>query len=553
MAIEQTITIINNSGKIISTGKQLVSLFKEAKASYEEKKAEAHQNQPRPLQRAQTFDPSQIAPRRAPAYAHDHDRNSYYEATDQRPRYYSYDDAYSEASSRRSHGSRASRAGPSPSKQRSPQYTTARARPALTESNLKTLSEVSSVAPSRAPPPPPAAYRSPYAETLARDMAMSKMDLYHHDHDHDPQPRALAPIDRRHSFEPHHEYGLVAAGPAPRRHKEIDMDLAYGNIPPDLAERHDLDPVHQERTKGDRARDLVRKVEGLLTEANCVQHSAGAIIKNLQEKPDSAAAVALTLAELSSAVSKVSPAVLGLLKGGSPAVFALLASPQFLVGTSVVVGVTAVMFGGWKIVKKVKEERAAREAMALEGVPMDRPAPLRAQTDISNGFDEALIIDDELSTIETWRRGIEPAGAGTDTESADMELITPVAERALKDDDFDVKSRRSTRTTRTTKTTKTSKTSKSRRDDDGGSRRAPASEAGSSRRGPASEAGSDRSRRTTSSKRREPRALEDGRSHRGEDDLESVAARPRAQRTGSNMLKSIFKKKEKNQSELVLA
>ncbi|CCF47394.1 hypothetical protein CH063_15805 [Colletotrichum higginsianum] len=39
MALTQTVTIINNSGKIISTGKQLAGIFKEAKASYQEKKA----------------------------------------------------------------------------------------------------------------------------------------------------------------------------------------------------------------------------------------------------------------------------------------------------------------------------------------------------------------------------------------------------------------------------------------------------------------------------------------------------------------------------------
>jgi hypothetical protein len=382
------------------------------------------------------------------------------------------------------------------------------------------------------------------------DMALSKMDLNHAEMRHYADMRSLAPVDRRRSFEvarnyPESQYSVEP----PRRSKEIDMDLAYGNIPPDLADRYDLDPIYQERSKSDKARDLVRRVEGLLDEANCMQHSAGAIIKSLQEKPDSAAAVALTLAELSTAVSKVSPAVLGLLKGGSPAVFALLASPHFLVGTSIAVGVTAVMFGGWKIVKKVKENKAAREAMALEGVPMDRPALLRAQTEVSTGMDEALVLEEELSTIETWRRGIQPFG--DDTESADMELITPVAERALKEDDFDVKSRRSTKTTKTSKTsktTKTNKTHKSKREDrDGTEYRA----SGSSRRGPESEAGSERSRR--SSKRREPKAIEDGRSRRGDDDLEMVL-RPRPQRQSSNMLKAIFKKKDKERSnELVLA
>ncbi|KAI9150217.1 hypothetical protein HJFPF1_09974 [Paramyrothecium foliicola] len=511
---------------LVSPGKQLVSLFKEAKASYEEKKAQL-KPEPRPLQRAQTFDHSQPTPRRI-SY------DDYYQ-DDGNPNYY-YDDGHSEASSRRSHNSRASRP-------RSHRDIAHRPRPALTESNLKTLSEVSSVTPSRAPPPPPAAYRSPYAETLPRDMALSKMDLNHED------IRGLGHLDRRHSFEvprayPESQYSAEPGRPP----KEIDMDLAYGNIPPDLASRWDLDPVYQERSKADKARALVRRVEGLLTEANCVQHSAGAIIKNLQEKPDSAAAVALTLAELSTAVSKVSPAVLGLLKGGSPAVFGLLASPHFLVGTTIAVGVTAVMFGGWKIVKKVNEAKAAREALALEGVPMDRPAPLRTQTEVSAGFDEAFVLEEELSTIETWRRGIQPTGA--DDESADYELITPEAGRALYGkDDFDLKSRRSVKTTKTSKTTKTHKSSKSKRED-----KAPSEHGSSSRRGPASEAGSERSRKSSSSRRRETKTIEDGRSRRGDDETDMVI-RPRAQRQSSNMLKAIFKnKKEKERSnDLVLA
>ncbi|KEY69483.1 hypothetical protein S7711_02021 [Stachybotrys chartarum IBT 7711] len=522
MPLEQTITVINNSGKIISTGKQLLSIFKEAKASYEDKKSQIKSE--RGLQRAQTFDPSQIVPRRD-------NYDDYYDYEDDRRYRRSYDDNYSEASSRRSYRSRDSRESHS----RRHHENGARSRPALTEVNLKTLSEVSSVTPSR--PPPPAAYRSPYAETIPLDMAMSKMDLAHADMRH------IGPSDwRRRSVE------MPLGPPGPhigerRPVKEIDMDLAYGNIPPDLATRHDLDPGFKGQGDGNKVQDLVKKVEGLLDEAHCLQFSATSIISHLQQNPDTAADVALTLADLSSAISSVSPAVLGLLKGSSPAVFALLASPQFLIGTSIMVGVTVVMFGGWKIVKKVKEGQAAREALAYEGVPMDRPAPLRTQSEVSAGIDEALVLEEELSTIETWRRGILPYG---ENERADLELITPEAERANRErkDDFDVKSHKSAKTTRTSKTVKTQKSSKTKKED--------GAERKSSSRAAPSEAGSTRSKKT--SQRREMKAIDDGKSKKGDGDLE-VVVKSRPHRHGDNMLKALFKsKKEKERrTEMVLA
>ncbi|KAF5013721.1 hypothetical protein FDECE_298, partial [Fusarium decemcellulare] len=54
MALEQTITIVNNSGKIIKTGKQLYSIFKDAQGTYKEKKAEMKSQQA--MQRSQSYD-----------------------------------------------------------------------------------------------------------------------------------------------------------------------------------------------------------------------------------------------------------------------------------------------------------------------------------------------------------------------------------------------------------------------------------------------------------------------------------------------------------------
>ncbi|KAL1306086.1 hypothetical protein AAFC00_004206 [Neodothiora populina] len=40
MALGQTVTVVNKSGKVVSTGKHLVNVFKEAKSAYRERKAE---------------------------------------------------------------------------------------------------------------------------------------------------------------------------------------------------------------------------------------------------------------------------------------------------------------------------------------------------------------------------------------------------------------------------------------------------------------------------------------------------------------------------------
>ena len=116
----------------------MLSVLKEAKSSYDQKKASLKAEQA--IKRSQTFDV-----RAVPQYQE--------EPLDDGPDYeyghghVRHNDAASVASSRRSHGSSRSKMTRSKSN----------ARPALTMSNLKTHSEVSSVAPSR----PPVAHRSP--------------------------------------------------------------------------------------------------------------------------------------------------------------------------------------------------------------------------------------------------------------------------------------------------------------------------------------------------------------------------------------------------------
>jgi hypothetical protein len=350
------------------------------------------------------------------------------------------------------------------------------------------------------------------------------------------------------------------------------MNLAYGNVPPDLADRVDLDPAYKGVEKEHKARSLMEKIEDLLTEAHCLHHTATHIIEHLQGKPEAAAAVALTLAELSSLLGKMSPSFLGVIKGGSPAIFALLASPQFLIAAGLTVGVTVVMFGGWKIIKRIKEQQAAEAAaaiapMAFEAHP-DQPAapyPPYPETEISADFDEALVVEEELSTIETWRRGIAPFG---EDETADLELISPEADRAIRSQygGDDARTERSVRTSRTHRSSKSSKSHKSHRSSrtehasDDRERKSSrdegvddASESGSHRshhshrshrshRSHQSEK-TERSSKSRRSTRTELKAIEDG-SRDKENSLESVI-KPKK----DNLLKSIFKKKKKNEED----
>ena len=194
--------------------------------------------------------------------------------------------------------------------------------------------------------------------------------------------------------------GSLEMPPGPRRSVStpdlIDMDLAYGEIPPPLPVRR-LDDETE-------LRGLVSKVKMLLEEADCLQYSATAIIASLQKNPDAMAAVALTLAEISNIASKLAPGVLTAMKGSAPAVFALLASPQFLIAVGVGVGVTVVALGGYKIIKKIKAKQAEKEA----------------------GMDEMLDIGN-LGGIDNWRRGIAEEEAQSVGTSVDGEFITPQA------------------------------------------------------------------------------------------------------------------------------
>jgi len=188
----------------------------------------------------------------------------------------------------------------------------------------------------------------------------------------------------------------------PRR-SSVELDLAYGEHPPPLPARH----LSEEAEFRGKMTHLTRMLE----EAHAMRHSATATIEHLQKNPDAMAAVALTLAEASSLASKLAPGALAAMKGSFPAAMALLASPQFLIAVGVGVGVTVVMLGGWKIVKRIKEHKAAEKEME---------EPLRLQE-----------LEPELSRVEMWRRGIADVAVESVGTSVDGEFITPVASRRL--------------------------------------------------------------------------------------------------------------------------
>jgi hypothetical protein len=184
------------------------------------------------------------------------------------------------------------------------------------------------------------------------------------------------------------------------------MNLAYGSLPPDL--------LHQNTTEKEiELAATMSKLDALLLEAHCLQHSATAIITNLQSNPEAMAAVALTLAELSSLLTKMSPSILTALKASSPAVFALLASPQFLIAGGLAIGVTVVMFGGYKIIKKIQANAEAKKE--------------------ANRMDEALVYEGDLGSIDVWRRGIAEVEAQSVATSVDGEFITPEAARQKRE------------------------------------------------------------------------------------------------------------------------
>ncbi|PYH91076.1 hypothetical protein BO71DRAFT_60555 [Aspergillus ellipticus CBS 707.79] len=198
---------------------------------------------------------------------------------------------------------------------------------------------------------------------------------------------------------------------------QVDMDLAYGEFHPSALEQPHPDQQLQ-RIEDPELNGLVNRAQWLLEEAECVQHTATATISHLQKNPDAMAAVALTLAEISNVVTKAAPSALTALKAVAPSIFALLASPQFLIAGGVALGVTIVMFGGFKIVKQL-QAATTNNAIKAPAAPEAQPEP---------EIEDMMEFNTEcLSTVEMWRRGVADVEAHSVGTSVDGEFITPTA------------------------------------------------------------------------------------------------------------------------------
>ncbi|KIW24615.1 uncharacterized protein PV07_10320 [Cladophialophora immunda] len=368
-AITQTIAIIDRSNKVVSTTKQLKNVFKEAKMAYLERKAEI------------------AAERRAKEEK---------ELRKAMKNVTIAEDTRSDASRRahRHHGHRSEvenvRHRPSESQHHCPPEYVYRGAPH--------------------PGSEAAAPRSPEA-AYPRHVGLAQFneELYGHhqsipDYPSPPYGSGLVrrttdlPLDAHRSHRP----------PPARSHSvsDVDMDLAYGEFHPESLM---LDPKVEQQLQKQEMSSLVTKCKMLMEEANCAQHSVRAIISHLQTNPDSMAAVALTLAEISNLASKMAPGALAAFKAGAPSVFAMLAAPEFLIAVGVGVGITVVMFGGYKIIKKIRARVGDKEEETM---------------------DEMLDVN-ELDRIEHWRRGISDAETASVATSVEGEFITPLAARSM--------------------------------------------------------------------------------------------------------------------------
>lgn len=360
VAVNQTITIVNKGGKIVSTSKHLVNVFNEAKSAYNERKAEIKAQRKNELEAKEK---ERKARKQLEALALADDDNA------------------SQRSSRRgSDDGRSVRRKPVPSRR------------------------------SERPPVERGISDSFYAN--------DRPAIQRHD-SHRPSPLRHAALE---DDEPHvgeltrrHTDGLqLQSKRSPRRRAsldDIDMDLAYGELPPPLPESKIEDEIE--------LRSKMNYLQRLLDEGNCVQHSVTAMIDNLQKNPDALAAVALTLGEIANLAAKMAPGALATMKTSFPAIIALLASPQFAIAAGVGVGVTIIALGGYKIIKKIKAKNS-EDRLLEAGVEAQPASPVEEVDELR-----------ELDDIEKWRRGIADEAANSTGTSVDGDFITPVATRTL--------------------------------------------------------------------------------------------------------------------------
>ncbi|KPI34430.1 uncharacterized protein AB675_1389 [Cyphellophora attinorum] len=396
--VTQTVAIVDKSNKVVGTTKQLKNVFKEAKLAYMERKAEIvaerKAKEDRELQKARKHveamtiaDEDERRSIASSAPRHRSRRHAHYESDEEEEEQQRERRRPSMKNHHRQHSSMSVRSGQTASSRSSfdsarPHRTRTRSIPHSPRSPLGQFND--DLAATRSAP------GSPTGHALTR----RKTDGL-----------ALQQSNRRPS--------------APRSFSDanIDMDLAYGDFHPSSIAPKDLalSRTTEQKLQEQEMKTLVQRAKGLMDEANCAQHSVKAIIAHLQKNPDAMAAVALTLAEISNIATKMAPGALAAMKGSAPAVFALLASPQFLIAVGVGVGVTVVAIGGYKIIKKIQAAKADKEG----------------------SMDEMLEVK-ELDRIEHWRRGIADVGDEayeasivSGATSVEGEFITPMAARSM--------------------------------------------------------------------------------------------------------------------------
>lgn len=361
VALNQTVTIVNKGGKIVSTSKHLVNVFTEAKSAYNERKAEIK------------------AQRKSEHESREREREA-------REQLGTLDLDEEDDNGRRlercsNTNTRAVRRKPVPA-----------ARPPVERGISDSFYSNDSRAPRRR------GSRSP-----------SRLG-------HEPVPGDEPRVGElmRRNTDGMQLHSTFHSRPRRASADEIDMDLAYGELPPPLPEPRLQDEME--------LRSKMNYLQRLLDEGNCVQHSVTAIIDNLQKNPEALAAVALTLAEISNLAAKMAPGALAAMKGSFPAILALLASPQFAIAAGVGVGVTIIALGGYKIIKKIRAKNEERSMLLEAGLEADR------EGETPEGDADQLR---ELDRIEKWRRGIADAGAESSGTSVEGEFITPIATRTL--------------------------------------------------------------------------------------------------------------------------
>ena len=391
-AITQTIAIVDKSNKMVGTTKQIKNVFKEAKLAYLEKKAEITADrlakEDRELEKARRHveamtvaDSESVASSRRPSRHHNSRRQAHYSSEDD-------DESTIRRPSVRGHRHRSS----------------ASVRSGATASSRSSFDSGRRSTRTRSISQSPRSKHVPLGQ-FNDDLAL---------HRSAPGSLNANALVRRQTE------GLALTTktrPAARRSfstPDVDMDLAYGDFHPSSIGL-ELDKQTEQKVNEKEMMTLVTRAKLLLDEANCAQHSVKAIIAHLQKNPDAMAAVALTLAEISNIATKLAPGALMSMKTAAPAVFALLASPQFLIAVGVGVGVTVIAFGGYKIIKKIQSGGKEKEG----------------------SMDEMLEVK-ELDRIEHWRRGIADVGDDayeasiiSGATSVEGEFITPMAARSM--------------------------------------------------------------------------------------------------------------------------